>query len=811
MTGQDSQAKQPLAAEALCWRCPADHFTFETTEQLEPLSAEIGQDRAIEAIRFAIGMRQSGYNLYALGPEGMGKHTAVRRLLEEQAGREMAPPDWCYVSNFKVRREPRALSLPAGRGRQLSEDMSRFVVDLRDSLRNGFESDEYRTRRKVIEEEFKDRQETALEEIGQESRAQGVALMRTPMGFAFAPTKDGEVVSPEVFQKLPQAERERVEAVIKSLQERLQEVLQKAPVWMKETREKLRQLNDETALFATAHLIDALKQRYSDLPAVQRFLDEVRDDAIEHVEEIVAEGPTPRADRTAVEFEDGHPMLRRYGVNLIVDNTESTCAPVIYEDDPTYDRLLGRIEHRAEMGALLTDFHLIRAGALHRASGGYLILDARKLLTSPMAWEALKRALFAGETRIQPAAQALGLLSTVSLEPEPIPLDVKVVIVGDRTIYYLLAQLDPEFQRLFKVAADFDERIPRNHETDLLYARLVKSLTVSEKLKPFDRGGVARALEFSARAAGDSERFSMDIERLADLLREANHLAGKAGQPVVSAAAVAQAADAQIYRLDRVRERLQEEIERGTVQIDTDGAKMGQINGLSVMSLGGFAFGRPSRITARIRLGKGEVVDIEREVALGGPLHSKGVLILSGYLSAHYASDRPLSLSASLVFEQSYGGVDGDSASSAELYALLSAIAEVPIDQSLAVTGSVNQYGEVQAIGGVNEKIEGFFDLCQARGLTGRQGVLIPASNVKHLMVHRRVVEAAEEGRFRIFAVHSINQGLEILTGRPAGERDAEGRFPDGSVNARVEARLIELADKRRAFGRMAEGEGRGE
>ncbi|MDX1574565.1 MAG: ATP-binding protein [Kiloniellales bacterium] len=811
MTGEESKAETAsaaLAAEALCWRCPSDHFTFETTEDLEALSEVIGQDRAVEAIRFAIGMRQPGYNLYALGPEGMGKHTAVRRFLEEQAKQEMAPPDWCYVSNFKDRRKPHAFQLPAGRGGQLREDMSHFVVDLRDALRNGFESDEYRTRRKVIEEEFKERQDKALQAVEQDSRAQGMALMRTPMGFAFAPTRDGEVIAPEAFQKLPEDERKRIEGVIQGLQEKLQEVLHKAPVWMKETREKLRQLNDETALFATAHLIDALKERYSDIPAVQRFLDEVRDDAVEHVEEIVAEGPTQKGDRPAGRIDDDHPILRRYGVNLIVDNAESTHAPVIYEDDPSYDRLIGRIEHRAEMGTLLTDFHLIRGGALHRASGGYLILDARKLLTQPMAWDALKRALFAGELRIQSAAQALGMLSTVSLEPEPIPLDVKVVIVGERMIYYALAQLDPEFQRLFKVPADFDERIPRNEANDHLYARLVKSLTDRENLKPFHRGAVARALEFSARAAGDAERFSMDIERLADLLREADYLAGKAGRDVVRAEAVAQAADAQIYRLDRMRERLQEEIERGTVQIDTDGAKSGQINGLSVMSLGGFAFGKPSRITARIRLGRGEVVDIEREVELGGPLHSKGVLILSGYLSAHYASERPLSLSASLVFEQSYGGVDGDSASSAELYALLSAIAEVPIDQSLAVTGSVNQYGEVQAIGGVNEKIEGFFDLCRARGLTGRQGVLIPASNVKHLMLHRRVVEAAEQGQFRIFAVKTIDQGLEILTGQPAGARDGDGRFPADSVNARVEARLIELADKRRAFGRLPEAEG---
>ena len=796
-----------LPVDSLCWRCLPDHFSFETTDDLEDLTEVIGQDRAVEAIRFAIGMRQSGYNLYALGPEGMGKHTVVRAFLDEQAAQEVAPADWCYVSNFKDQRAPRAMQLPAGRGSQFQVDMVQFVVDVRDALRNGFESDEYRTRRKVIEEEFKERQEKVLEEVEQEAREKSISLLRTPVGFTFAPVSDGQVISAEVFQGYPQAERERVEKEIKALQEKLQEVLQKAPVWVKDTRDKIRQLNDETALFAVAHLIAALQQRYSDLPAVGRFLDEVRDDVVEHVEEIVAEVPKGQSGGIAAELEDGHPVLRRYRVNLVVDNAGLARAPVVYEDDPTYDRLLGRTEHRAEMGTLLTDFHLIRAGALHRANGGYLILDARKLLTGPMAWEGLKRALLAGEVRIQSAAQVMGVLTTISLEPEPIPLDVKVVIVGERMIYYALAQMDPEFPRLFKVAADFDERIARNTDNDLLYARLIKSLVQKEGLKLFDRGGVARALEFSAREAGDSERFSMQIETLSDLLHEADFLAGQAGRKTVGAEDVERAADARIYRLDRVRERLQEEIERGTVVIDTDGEEVGQINGLSVMSVGGFAFGRPSRITARIRLGKGEVVDIEREVALGGPLHSKGVLILSGYLSAHYASDRPLSLSASLVFEQSYGGVDGDSASSAELYTLLSAIAGVGLAQYLAVTGSVNQHGEVQAIGGVNEKIEGFFDLCTARGLTGRQGVLIPASNVKHLMLHRRVVEAAEQGRFHVYPVETIDQGLEILTGMPAGVRDDDGGFPEGSFNALVESRLIELADKRRAFGQAAKAE----
>ncbi len=807
MSSSERKVPTPLAAAALCWRCLPEHFTFETTDDLEDLGEVIGQERAIEAIRFAVGMRRPGYNLYALGPEGTGKHTAVRGFLEEQAAREMAPSDWCYVSNFKERRAPRALHLPGGRGRRLQEDMAHFVVDVRDALGNGFESDEYRTRRKVIEAEFKERQEKALQGIEAEGREAGIALLRTPMGFAFAPVSDGEVIAPEVFQRFPKAERERVEKQIEILQEKLQDVLQQAPLWMKETRAKLRQLNDETALFAVDHLIGALQQTYSDLSAVQRFLEDVRDDVVENVEEIVAAPDKARAQGGGPQADDGHPVLRRYRVNLTVDNAGQARAPVVYEDDPTYDRLLGHIEHRAEMGTLVTDFHLIRPGALHRANGGYLILDARKLLTSPMAWDGLKRALLAREIRIQPMAQALGMLRTISLEPEPIPLDLKVVIVGERQLYYLLAQLDPEFSRLFKVAADFDERISRNAENDLLYARLIKSLVRKEELRPLDRGGVARALEFSAREAGDAERLSMQIETLSDLLNEADYLAGRAGRATVTAGDVQQAADSRIYRLDRVRERIQEEIERGTIVIGTEGAAVGQINALSVMSLGGIAFGRPTRITARVRLGKGEVVDIEREVALGGPLHSKGVLILSGYLGAHYAGDRPLSLSVSLVFEQSYGGVDGDSASSAELYALISAIAGVPLAQSLAVTGSVNQHGEVQAIGGVNEKIEGFFDLCAARGLTGRQGVMIPATNVKHLMLHRRVVAAAEEGRFHIYPVETVDQGIEILTGLPAGVRGADGRFPEDSVNARVEARLIELAEKRRAFGQAGRTE----
>lgn len=800
-----------LPEERLRRCCSLDDLSFDSTDDLEDLTEVIGQDRAVEAIRFAVGMERPGYNLFALGSQGTGRHTVVRANLTEHAKQASVPSDWCYLSNFQDRRRPRALRLEAGRGKSLRRDMERFVDDLRDALRSAFESDEHRTRREVIEQEIKDRQETVLEGLQEDAKARDIALLRTPSGFAFAPISDGKVVTPEEFQEIPADEQKRIGEEIEALQAQLQEALQKAPVWMKETRDKLRKLNTETATFAVSHLIAALRASYADVPGILDYLDEVRMDVVENVEAIVG-APQESPERgSAVELQDGHPLERRYRVNLLVDNGDSGHAPVVYEDDPTYERLLGRIEHRAEMGALLTDFHMINGGALHRANGGYLILDAHKLLSNPMAWDALKQALRANEVRIQPLGQAAGMMSTVTLEPEAIALQVKVVLIGDRRLYYMLSEMDPDYRRLFKVAADFDDRIAWDQESNHLYARLVATLVRREALRPLDRAGVAKVLEFSARRAGDAERLSTELEVLADLLREADYLAGKDGRATIGSADVLAADAARIYRLARVRDHMQEEIERGTIAIDTDGTAVGQINGLSVMQLGGFAFGKPSRITARIRLGKGEVIDIEREVALGGPLHSKGVMILSSLLSARYAHDRPLSLSASLVFEQSYGGVDGDSASSTELYALLSAIAEVPIKQGLAVTGSVNQYGEVQAIGGVNEKIEGFFDLCAARGLTGAQGVLIPATNVKHLMLDERVLEAVRAGQFQVYPIETIDQGITLLTGMAAGERGADGVFPDGTLNQRVESRLVALADKRRAFGGgIAQGSGEG-
>jgi lon-related putative ATP-dependent protease len=795
---------RPLEAAALYQRCDPMQFSFETTADLEDLTGVIGQARAVEAVRFGIGISHEGYNLFALGPEGTGKYAVVRRYLERQAADRPPPSDWCYVNNFVEAYKPRALRLPAGGGSRLRRDMERLVEELRTAIPATFESENYRRRRQDIEEEFRERQDRVLTELQRRAQERGLALIRTPMGLAFAPTRGGEVISPEEFQKLPPPEQERAQADVSALQEELQKSLSQMPQWDRERRAKVKELNQEVGMFAVGHLIEELRRTYLDLPAVLAYLTSVQQDVIDNLDEFLgipdtppsapAEASPPRPPVTASFF-------RRYRVNVVVDHSGATGAPVIYEDHPAVQNLVGRIEHMAQMGTLVTDFNLIKAGALYRANGGYLILDARKVLLQPFAWEELKRALRSREIRIEVLGQTLSLVSTVSLEPEPIPLNVKVILLGERMLYYTLYQADPDFGELFKVAADFEDQMDRTSDNHLLYARMIGTIARQEGIRPLDRAAVARVIEQSARLAGDADKLSTHVHSVADLLREADYWAGEAQHPVIDATDVQHAIDAQIRRLDRVRERIQEEIQRGTILIDTQGTAVGQVNGLSVLSMGQFAFGRPSRITARVRLGRGEVVDIEREVALGGPIHSKGVLILSAYLGARYASDRPLSLSASLVFEQSYSGVEGDSASSAELYALLSALADLPVKQGLAVTGSVNQRGQVQAIGGVNEKIEGFFDICRAQGLTGEQGVLIPASNVKHLMLRHDVVAAVAAKQFQVYAVETIDQGIELLTGVPAGEPDDTGEFPAGSVNQRVEARLIALAEKRLAFG----------
>ncbi len=805
---------KPLSVADLYRRSDPDQFQFETTDDLDDLGDAIGQPRAHEAVRFGVGIDQPGYNIFAMGPEGMGKRSLVEKRFAKQAASQPVPSDWCYVYNFEQPPMPRAIDMQAGVGVKFKQDMENFVNELRTSLSGAFESDEYRARRQVIEQEAQEKQEKSLEELQKRAQEKGFALIRTPGGLIFAPMREGDVLSPEEFQNLPEEEREQMEAALEGLQEDLQKILQQVPKVQREIREHIKNLNREITEYSVGGLVDELKEKYSDNSKIIDFLELVREDVIENAENFLAsdgsEGGSENvmaamAARARMQQEN---TLQHYQVNLVIDHSDSEGAPVVCEDNPTYQNLIGRVEHMAQMGALLTDFSLIKAGSLHKANGGYLIMDALKVLQQPYAWEALKRALQAGQLRIESIGQMLSLISTVSLEPEPIPLNVKVALLGDRRIYYLLSQLDPDFNELFKVQADFDEQMDRSSDNQNLYARMIATLIHKDKLGSFDRGAVARVIEHSARVAGDSNKLSIDVRDLTNLLREASYWSKENGNGVVKSEDVQKAIDEQIYRADRLRERMQETILDGTFLIDTEGETIGQINGLSVIQLGGFSFGRPSRITAGVRLGKGDVINIEREVELSGPIHSKGVLILSGFLGARYARERPLSLTASLVFEQSYGGVDGDSASSAELYVLLSAIAGIPIKQSLAVTGSINQHGQVQAIGGANEKIEGFFDICKARGLTGDQGVLIPASNVKHLMLRQDVIAAVGSGKFNIYPIEHIDQGIEILTGIPAGEPDEEGNYPEDSINGRVQARLFELAEKRKELAAAARENG---
>lgn len=787
---------EPLAPEVLYTRCDPGLFSFQTTAELPDLTEVIGQARAIGAVHFGVNIQREGYNLYVMGPPGIGKHTLVRQFLQQKAEGRARPDDWCYVNNFEQAHKPHAQRLPPGRGTELKHDMQKLVEELGIVLPATFESDEYRSRIQALEDELKERQEHSFATLAEEAATHGIKLFRTPSGFAFAPMQGEEVLGPDEFEKLAKDEQTRIEQDVAALQEKLQTLIRQIPFWRKETREKVKALNRETSMAAVSHLIDEVKQRYADLPRVVDYLSKVEQDIIDNVRNFL-----PGEDGGEGMPDGKSDALHRYQVNVLVDNKDTQGAPIVYLDNPTYLNLVGRAEHIAQFGTLSTDFTLIKSGALHQACGGYLLVDAYKLLTHPFAWEGLKRALYSSEIRIESLEKMLSLVSTVSLEPEPIPLDVKVVIVGDRMLYYLLHQYDPDFAELFKVAADFEGRLPRTDDNKRIYAQLIGTLARKEKLRPFDVSAVARVIEHGSRLVEDTEHLTAHMRSIADVLREADYWAGEAGHEVVNAADIEQAIEQQIHRSSRVREHLQEEIRRGTIMIDTDGGKVGQINGLSVLSLGDFAFGQPSRITASVHIGEGGVVDIEREVELGGAIHSKGVLILSSFLAARYATHHPLALSASLVFEQNYGMVDGDSASLAELCALLSALAELPVLQSFAVTGSVNQHGQVQPIGGVNEKIEGFFEICRLKGLTGRQGVLIPASNVKHLMLHQDVVQAVADGQFRIYAVETVDQALSLLLDAEAGTQDAEGNWSEASINGRVQQRLSEMAHIRASFG----------
>lgn len=776
-----------LPAEKLYHACDLSLFTFQTTAELEATTEIIGQERAVDAIGFAIDIQRPGFNLFVLGESGSGRHSVVRRLLEAKALEEAVPSDWCYVNNFAEPNKPRLLCVPHGRGGQLKRDMQQFGAELAKAIQSAFESDEYRLRVEAINNDFKEKEEKALQELGSAASGDGVVLLRTPHGFVFAPLAGEEAMSHEEFEKLSDDEKSRIGKLIEEYSERLKQLMLQLPRWRRDTQTQIKDASREILRLAVGHLIEELREHYKDLPDVLAFLDEVMNDVVEEGEQL-REQPKPEGEGSGTGF-GGSLSTLRYQVNVLVDNAGAKGAPVVYEDNPIYPNLVGRVDHIAQMGTLLTNFTLIKPGALHRANGGYIVLDALKLLTQPYAWEGLKRALQASQVRIESLGQAWGLISTISLEPEPMPLTIKVVLIGERRIYYLLKALDPDFAELFKVPADFENELARDAESTRRYADYLATLIKGNSLRPFNREAVARVIEHAARLCEDAERLTANRRQVADLLQEADYRAGEAGHDVVRCEDVESALAARIRRVDRVRSRYQEEILRETLLISVSGERIGQINGLAVLSLDDFMFAHPVRITATVRVGEGDVIDIERETELGGAIHSKGVMILTSFLGARYSRTVPLSLSASLVFEQSYGPVEGDSASLAELCALLSVLANAPIRQSLAVTGSVNQFGDVQAIGAVNEKIEGFFDICKARGVTGKQGVLIPSSNMKHLMLRDEVVAACADGRFHIYAIETVGEAISVLTGLPAE-----------SINDQVSAQLAELSSARRAF-----------
>ena len=803
-------AVNALKPEQLRACCPAEQLEFETTDELEDLDSFIGQPRALAAMDFGIGIRREGYHVFALGETGTGKYALIRRFLDRQAAGEAVPPDICYVNNFEEPHKPSILVLDAGSGRAFAERIENLIEDVRNALQAAFESEDFQNRMQSVNRELQEKQQRAFEKLQHMAEERNLTPLRTPAGLVFAPVRDGEVIPPDELEKLPEEERQDLEKKSEELQKEAQKVFQKIPQWQREIREKQKELNREATQYAVGPVIEELRKQYEGNSAVIGYLTSIEKDIVDHAHVLFqpegGQGQAGGQQAQNMPPPPGHgpasesPALRRYRVNVLVDHSKTQGAPVVCEDNPTLQNLLGRVEHLTHMGALVTDFNMIRAGSLHRANGGYLIVNILKVLQQPFAWEGLKRALRSGKITIESPGQMYSLISTVSLEPEAVPLNVKVVLLGSPLLYYLIRHYDPEFSELFKVGADFAQRMDRSPNNQKDYSRLIAGVVRKENLYPFGREAVARVIEQSARMTGDSRKLSVHMQDLNDLLREADYWARQNGNGVVQVEDVQKAIDARIFRSDRLRETMQEQIQRDIILIDTEESKIGQVNGLSVIQLGDFAFGRPSRITARIRLGKGDVVDIEREVAMGGPIHSKGVLILAGFLGERYAMHQPLSLSASLVFEQSYSGVEGDSASSAELYALLSAISEAPLKQSLAVTGSVNQLGRVQPIGGVNEKIEGFFDTCRSKGLTGDQGVLIPAGNVQHLMLRPDVIEAVENNTFAIYPVETIDQGIEMLTGVPAGEPDEQGRYPADSINGRVFNGLAELARRRKAF-----------
>ena len=782
-----------LNAQQLRSFCEQAEFSFKTTKDLADFEGMVGQERAIEALSFAVEIDRPGYNMYLMGSTGLGKHTLLKRFLDKASAAQSPADDWCYVFNFDDPQKPKAISLPAGQGRQFRDDMRQLVKDLQTAIPSAFESEQYYTRQQEVRDSLQKQTHAAFNSLAEEAKQHDIIFLRSDEELTFAASIDGKRLTSEEYEKLSKKDKNKFEEVITVLEEHLNNLIRLRNQWQKEAREKVTEINREVGMFAAAHLIEEVKVEYKEIKAITTYLMDVQEDVINGLYEFREQ------EHVEVTYETSEDYFgfQHYEINLMVDNKNIHGAPVVYEDNPMHQNLLGRVEYMSQMGSQVTDYRFIKPGALHKANSGYLIIDAQKLLTQPNSWEALKRVLVAKEINIQSLGDAAGLVNTVSLEPEPIPLDIKVVLVGSRALYYSLEENDAEFSELFKVEVDFSESIDCSKESLNQYAQVIATLIRKNKLAAFEQDAVKRVIEYGMRQIEDTTQLSTHMHSMLDLLIESDHWATKEKniKPVVQRKDVQTAIDKQIYRADRSRDQIYDEINKGTLLIDVSGEKVATVNGLFVIEAGRLEFAQPARITATVRIGDGDIIDIEREVDLGGSLHSKGVLILSSYLGAHYATGKPLSLSASLVFEQSYGNVDGDSATVGELCALVSAISKVPVKQSFAITGSADQHGNVQAIGGINEKIEGFFDICKQNGLTGEQGIIMPASNTPHLILRDDVVDAIEKKQFSIYPINTVDEAISLLTGLPSGERNAEGSFPEGSVNYKVEQRLLELAE----------------
>jgi predicted ATP-dependent protease len=786
---------QELEAGALRRRYAPDAVGFGSTEEVEPLDGTVGQARANEAISFGLEAEMAGYNIFAIGPVGVGKRTSLEGQLRAHARRRPAPGDWVYLHNFREPRRPIAVSLASGQGQELARDMRRFLDDARRELAAAFESDTYAARQRVVTEPLEHEQEAAMAELREHAQSGGIAIELTPAGVVTVPVRGAQPLSPADFSRLPESVRARYQESIDELGPRIQAFLTKMRGLQREGRERLRALEREVALFAIGHLIDELKERYALSGKLVEWLSAVAEDVTENLPQFEATGRAREAEPSSlpVELAGGLPerALSRYEVNVFVAHDADGGAPVVVETNPTYANLFGRLEHQGVLGGgFVTDHRMLRPGAVHRANGGYLMVPAAEVLAQPLVWLKLKEVLRSGEIRLENLAEQYALFPTATLTPEPIGLDLKVVLVGSPLLYELAYAVDEDVRKLFRVKAEFDWRVRWDQEAVMGYASFLSSQVHSAGLRHFDAGAVARVVEHGARLAESREWLSTRFVEIAGLAAEASHWAGQDGSELVRAEHVEHAIEQKVRRSNLIEQRLLEMVAEGTLKLDFDGERVGQVNALSVLDLGDYSFARPVRITATAGPGRGALISIERETELSGHIHDKGFLTLAGYLRERFGGERRIALGATLAFEQSYERIDGDSAASAELYALLSELADAPLRQDIAVTGSVNQHGELQAIGGVNEKIEGFHRTCKLRELTGRQGVIIPEANVQHLMLSKEVVESVRAGRFHVWSARDVEEGIELLTGIPAGRRGEDGRFPEGSVHAWVEDRL---------------------